>query len=71
MTKEMKKMHEVLAAGLNGLDTRKESKIAVALSMQTENQMLTMFDWLQKHMDSNPSEDEVIEIAKAIAEQVE
>lgn len=38
--------------------------------LKTEQQAETMLDWIYKHHKENPSEDEILEIAEAIREQV-
>ena len=70
MTKEMEKLHEGLRIGLGLMDIQKDSKIAIALMLKSEKQMLTMLDWIKKHHKENPTEDLVIEIAKEIVAQV-
>ena len=71
MTEEMKKLHEGLRIGLSQMDIQKDSAIAIALMLKSENQILMMLDWILKHYKENPSENLVIRIAKAISEQVE
>lgn len=61
---------QVLVECLNRMDIQKDSKIAIALMLKTEDQMLTMLDWIQKHHKENPDENRVIRIAKLIVQQV-
>ena len=60
----------VLINGLSLILEDSETITAIALMLQTDNQMLTMIDWIYKHQKENPSEDRVLRIAKLIEEQV-
>ncbi len=64
---ETKKM---LIAGLKNILTNKDTITVIALLLKSEDQMLTMLDYIMKHNKENPSEDMVIRIAKKISEQV-
>ena len=61
---------EILIAGLHIVLKNKEVITAIALMLKTEDQMLTMLDWISKHHKENPDENRVIRIAKKIVEQV-
>lgn len=39
--------------------------------LTTDKQRGTMIDWISKHYKENPTEDEVIEIARAINETIQ
>lgn len=64
---ETKKM---LIAGLKNILTNKDTITAIALLLKTDAQMKTMLDWIYKHHKENPSENLIIQIAKAISEEV-
>ena len=61
---------EVLISGLHIVLKDKEVITAIALLLKSEGQMLTMIDYIYKHQKEHPSEDEVIQVAKKISEQV-
>ena len=61
----------MLIAGLKNILTNKDVILAIALMLKSENQMLTMLDWISKHYKENPDENRVIRIAKAITEKVQ
>ena len=61
---------KVLIAGLKTILKDKEVMTAIALMLKSEDQMLTMIDWIVKHNQENPSEDLVIQIAQKIVERV-
>ena len=60
----------ILINGLSLILNNKEVITAIALLLRSEDQMKTMIDYIWKHKQENPSEDEVINIAKAISEQI-
>lgn len=60
----------VLINGLSLILTNKEVILAIALLLKSEEQMATMITYIYNHQKENPSEDEVIQVAKAISEQV-
>ena len=64
------KTKEVLIYGLKQILTNQDVILAIALLLRSEDQMKTMIDYTWKHKQENPSEDEVINIAKAISEQI-
>ncbi len=64
------KTKEVLIYGLKQILTNQDVILAIALLLRSEDQMKTMIDYIWKHKQENPSEDEVINIAKAISEQI-
>ncbi len=64
---ETKKM---LIAGLKNILANKDTITVIALMLKTEDQMMTMLDWIMKHHMEKPSEDRIISIAKRISEQV-
>ena len=70
MTEETMKLQEGLKVGLKEMDISKEYSIAIALTLRTEKQILTMMDWILKHKKENPSEDRVLRIAKMISQEV-
>ncbi len=61
---------KVLIGGLKLILKDKEVITAIALLLKSENQMLTMLDYIVKHSKENPPEDEVIQVAQKISEQV-
>ena len=71
MKENMKELHEDLRIGLKEMGIQKDSAIAIALMLKSENQLLTMLDWIQKHHKENPSENLVLAIAKKIEEKVQ
>ena len=60
----------ILIGGLQTILKDKEVITAIALMLKSEDQMLTMLDWIVKHNKENPDEDRVIRIAQKISEQV-
>ena len=64
------KTKEVLIYGLKQILTNQDVILAIALLLRSEDQMKTMIEYIWKHKQENPSEDEVINIAKAISEQI-
>ena len=70
-TTELKKNQEGLIIGLKEMDIQTDTAVAIILMLKSENQILTMLDWIYKHHKENPSEDLVIRIVKAIVEKVE
>lgn len=70
MTEEAMKLQEGLSIGLKEMGIQKDTSIAIALMLRTENQLLTMLDWIVKHTEENPSEDRVLRIAQRISEEV-
>ncbi len=67
---EVSEVKMMLIYGLKNILKNTEVITAIALLLKTDAQMLTMLDWISKHHKENPSEDEVINIAKAISEQI-
>ncbi len=61
---------KLLIEGLRTVLKDKEVMTAIALLLKSEPQMLTMLDYIVKHNQENPSEDEVIQVAQKISEQV-
>ena len=70
-TNEQKKLQEGLMIGLKQMGIQTDSAIAILLMLKSENQMLTMLDWIHKHHKENPSENLVIQIAKTIVEEID
>ena len=70
MTEEAMKLQKGLSIGLKEMGIQKDTSIAIALMLRTENQLLTMLDWIMKHSSENPDEDRVLRIAQRISEQV-
>ena len=64
------KTKRILIGGLQTILKDKEVITAIALLLKSENQMLTMLDYIVKHSKENPPEDEVIQVAQKISEQV-
>ncbi len=64
------KTKRILIGGLQTILKDKEVITAIALLLKSENQMLTMLDYIVKHSKENPPEDEVIKVAQKISEQV-
>ena len=60
----------VLINGLSLILTNKEVMTAIALLLKSEHQMRVMIDYIYKHQKENPPEDEVIQVAQKISEQV-
>ena len=65
------KTSEVLIYGLKQILTNKDTILAIALILRSEDQMKTMIAWIWDHKQENPSEDFVIAIAKKIVERVD
>ena len=49
---------------------KKTESIAIMLLLKTEDQVLTMMDYIDKHRDSQLTEEHLLEVAIAISEQV-
>ena len=64
-------MTKFLAACLHSLKVSKEVCIIVMACLQTERQMGTMLDWIKKHHQEKPTEEEILQIAELIREKVE
>ena len=60
----------VLINGLSLILTNKEVITAIALLLKSDHQMRVMMDYIHKHQKENPSEDEIIQVAQKISEQV-
>ena len=60
----------VLINGLSLILTNKEVITAIALLLKSEEQMATMITYIYNHQKENPSEEEVIQVAKRISEQI-
>ncbi len=60
----------VLINGLSLILQNKEVIRAIALLLKSEEQMATMITYIYEHQKENPSEEEVIQVAKKISEQV-
>ena len=56
--------------GLSLILTNKEVITAIALLLKSEEQMATMITYIYNHQKENPSEDEVIQVAQKISEQI-
>lgn len=67
---ELSETKKLLIEGLRTVLEDKEVMLAIALMLKTDPQMLTMLDYILKHNSENPSEDEVIQVAQKISEQV-
>ena len=67
---ELSETKKLLIEGLKTILKDKEVMLAIALMLKTDPQMLTMLDYILKHNSENPSEDEVIQVAQKISEQV-
>jgi len=65
------KMTEYLVACLHSMKVSKEVYTIVIVCCQTEKQIGTMMDWLTKHYQDNPSEDQILQIAEAIRERIQ
>jgi len=61
---------KVLISGLKLILSNNDVILAIALLLKSEDQMLTMLDYIVKHRQENPSEDEVIQVAQKISEQI-
>lgn len=61
---------KTLINGLSLILTNKEVITAVALLLKSEEQMATMITYIHDYQKENPSEEEVIQVAKKISEQV-
>ena len=64
------KTKEVLIAGLHIVLKNEEVITAIALLLKSEEQMATMITYIYEHQKENPSEDEIIQVAKKISEQI-
>lgn len=64
------RMTEFLVACLHSMKVSKEVCTIVIACCQTEKQIGTMMDWIKKHHQENPSEDEILQIAELIREKV-
>lgn len=60
----------VLINGLSLILENKEVITAIALMLKSEAQMETMIAYIHNYQKENPSEDEVIQVAQKISEQV-
>lgn len=60
----------VLINGLSLILENKEVMKAIALLLKSEAQMETMIAYIYNHRKENPPEDEVIQVAQKISEQV-
>ena len=67
---EVTEIRKALIGCLNCLNLQKESTLMIALSLESEKQMLTMMNWLRRHEKEHPSEDQVIMVARNIQAQV-
>lgn len=61
---------EILISGLHIVLKNKEVITAIALMLKSEAQMETMIAYIHNYQKENPSEDEVIQVAQKISEQV-
>ena len=61
---------KVLINGLSLILQNKEVIRAIALLLKSEEQMATMITYIYEHQKENPSENEVIQVAQKISEQV-
>lgn len=61
---------KLLIEGLRTVLKNKEVITAIALLLKSEPQTLTMLDYIVKHNQENPSENEVIQVAQKISEQI-
>lgn len=66
----MTKKEGLLVDWCRTLKMRKEPIIAVMAWLRTDKQQGTMLDWVLKHYKEHPTEDQILEIAETIAEQV-
>ncbi len=65
------KLKKALIECLKVMDMKADTKTAITLMLKTENQILTMLDWLHKHYEKEkPNEDRVLRIVQKIMEQV-
>ena len=64
------KTKEVLIAGLHIVLKNEEVITAIALLLKSEEQMATMITYIYEHQKENPSENEIIQVAKKISEQI-
>ncbi len=59
---------DLLIQSFHALGMRKEAAIAAFSMINTDKQAEMMFDWIYKHHQENPTEDEILEIAERIRE---
>lgn len=64
------KVRNCLIECLKAMDWSKDYKIVITLMLKSDNQALTMIDWLVKHQKENPSQELGLEIAKQIVKDV-
>ena len=60
----------MLVDGLKNILLNKDTITAIAFLLKSEDQMMTMLDYIMKHHKESPSENEVIAVAQKISEQV-
>lgn len=66
----MTKKEQLLIDGCKILNLRQEAMLIVMSCCRTETQQAMMLDWMKKHHKENPSEEEILQVAEAIREQV-
>lgn len=64
------KMKEFLVSCLHSMKVSKEVCTIVIACCQTREQVGTMMDWIKKHYQENPSEEQILEMAETIKNQV-
>ena len=67
---ELSETKKVLINGLSLILQNKEVITAIALLLKSEEQMATMITYIYNYQKEKPSEDEVIQVAQKISEQV-
>lgn len=66
----LSKTKQVLIHGLKRILTNQDTILALALMLETDEQMEVMIAWIWDHQKENPSENRVIRIAKAIVKEL-
>ena len=63
-------LQQILIGGLKGMDINSPTITAMILMLKTENQQLTMLDWIIKHQKDQDGKERALRIAQRISEQV-
>lgn len=61
---------DLLIQCFHALGMRKEAAMIAFTQLKTDKQAEVMFAWIYKHHKENPSEDEIIQMAERIKDQV-
>ena len=67
----MTKKEKLLIDGCKILNIRLEVTLIVMACCRSDKQQGVMLDWMKKHYQEKPTEEEVLEIAETIREEVQ